>query len=216
MFKLRRQIEVDNVEYKRKPWVTLYWRFKGLYDEEEVWMMTDAYKKDRMKQKRVEEKNNMLAPYQPTHGMTVFTKTIEEVLYELPEEELSVIHEVKSLLDGEFSEEMGEMERLYYAIEYVRYLRWLKYAIIQGEGQLRSHHVSYEKTVGKKMFQMFERLDGIRQERANREAQIIDFKVEVLPTEGAEVEKVSYDYETTAAEGEPQSRDARSNRKLDE
>jgi hypothetical protein len=188
---------------------------RGLYDEYEVWLMSDAYRKDRREQSLAESEYNPLSPIRKTHGMSVFKRTIEEVLYELPESELSVVHEVKVLLDEEF-EEMHETERLYYAIEYVRYLRWLKYAISQGEGQLRSQHVSYEKTVGKKMFQMFERLDGIRQERANREAGLVDFEVEVLPSEDAKVKKVQYEYETTAAEKDSQSGDAGSNRELDE
>ena len=214
---MRRRIDtLDDIHYKYSPWVTLYWRMRGLYSEYEVWLMSDAYKKDRYKQLVTELQNNPIQTRRRTHGMTVFEKGMEEVLCELPPSELNMVHDVKSILDEEYSEEMSEAESLYYAIEYIRYLRWLKYAIKQGEGQLRSQHVSYEKTVGKKMFQMFERLDSIRLERAHRESDIVDFEVEVLPEEEATVKKVNYEYETTAAEEDSKGRDAGSNRELDE
>lgn len=173
--------------------------------------MSDAEKKDSLAQTIADRENNIAHSIQTTHGMTLFKKTIEDVLFSLPPEELSVVKEVKNELDAEFGAEMHPTETLYYAIEYVRYLRWLKYAITQDEGSLRTQHVSYEKTIGKKMFTMFERLDTIRRERADRTAEVIDFEVELLPEGEAKVTKVNYDYKATAAEVNSESRDEGSN-----
>ena len=175
--------------------------------------MSDAERKDSLAQTIADRENDN---YKTTHGLTMFRKGIEEVLFSLPADELAVVHDVKDTLDTEFGKEMHDSETLYYAIEYVRYLRWLRYAFTQDEGSLRSQHVSYEKTVGKKMFQMFERLDSIRRERANITADIIDMEVDKLPEEDSKVKKVKYDYEATAAEADSASRDEGSNSGLDE
>jgi hypothetical protein len=196
-----------------KHWIGLYWRFKGLYPDEEVWLMSDAERKDSLAQTIADRENDV---YKTTHGLTIFKKGIEEVLFSLPPDELAIVHDVKDTLDREFGKEMHDTETLYYAIEYVRYLRWLKYAITQEEGALRSQHVSYEKTIGKKMFLMFERLDAIRREREQVTAGVVDFEVDVLPEEETKVKKVKYEYETTAAEADSASRDEGSNSGLDE
>lgn len=175
--------------------------------------MSDAERKDSLARTIAERQDG---PYRTTHGMTMFQQTIEDVLFSLPPDEIEVVREVKKALDEDFSKEMHPTETLYYAVEYVRYLRWMKYAINLGEGQLLSQHVSYEKSVGKKMFQMFERLDAIRRERAERTTELIDFEVDLIPVGEAKVKRVKYEYEATAAEKDSQSRDEGSNSELDE
>ncbi len=199
-----------NEIYREQPWISTYWRFLGLYPNEEVWLMTEAERKDCMKDKLKEEEG------QVTHGISKFLRSPEEAIVRLDRAEVKIFKEVLDLLDYEYDQEMTEIERLYYALEYVRYVRWVQFAFAQGEGELREAHVAYEKLVGTKMAQFFKRMDDIRQEKRVRIANPIDMKAELIEEEATEVKKVAYKYKATAAESDSNIGNEGSNQRVDE
>jgi uncharacterized protein (UPF0335 family) len=178
-----------------KTFLSTYWKFKGLYDDEEVWFMSDAVRKDYR-----DSKDKLM--HLPSYGS--ISKPIEEVIALLSKDEMAMFVEVLEILDVSYRVETVPMERLYYALEYVRYLRWMKYAFTAPEGVMRMNQVTYDKLVSDKMWRFIEKIDRIRQERNEKTDNVVDYEVETLPEGEVKVKKVKYGHKVKGSEAEPQ------------
>ena len=174
-----------------KVFLSTYWKFKGLYDDEEVWLMSDAVRKDYQKSK------DKLARM---HSYGSVSKPIEEVISLLSNDEMAMFIDVLEILDVSYRVETTPMERLYFALEYIRYLRWMRYSFTTPEGGMRMNQVTYDKIVSDKMWRFIERIDKIRRDREQKEEKIIDYEVETLPEDEVQVKKVKYGHKSKGSE----------------
>lgn len=169
---------------------------KGLYPDDEVWLMSEAEKRDAAAELATIKDNSRNITTIRNEWKDML-KPIESVLCTLTEDELNLFYDILMLLDKEYTEEIPPVERLFVSLEYIKYMRWLQYTLTTPPELMRHAQVTYEKVIGDKMMEIFSRLNGIRREKEDKKDKLVDFVVETLPESEVVVKKVRYGEKNT-------------------
>lgn len=183
---------------RERQWENTYWRMKGLYPDEEVWLMSEAEKLDS---------EEFYAPNYDESDITKWKGPAAEIIERLEEEELVTYVKIFDEITKEYGNYVPFLEKVYDALSYVQYLSFLNWIQAQGPAKLRPQDVSYERLLHDKCSRLFKRMEAIREAKSRGEPIETEGEYEILePEEGEEdIVKVEYDFEKAPEDAETQS-----------
>jgi hypothetical protein len=154
--------------------------------EEEAWCMSEAEFREEIGPLDAERR---IIPQK-----SINERMPEDIIVLMTSDELQIFHKVLSVLDIDFAKDMSGMERMYHAIEYVRYLRWLKYAMTVDTTGFSMRDIQQDSLHHKKQVEFFERLSEILKYRDETHSNAIDMEaVLVEEDEKKGVKKIKYE-----------------------
>lgn len=164
----------------------LYWRMMGTIPKEEAWFMSEAEFREEIGPVDAERK---IVPMK-----SINARLPEDIIALMTSDELQVFHRVLSVLDTDFVKDMSGMERMYHAIEYIRYLRWLKYAMTVDTSSFSMRDIQQDTLHHKKQIEFFERLTEILNGREEMNSKALTLEpVLVEEDEKKGVKKIKYE-----------------------